>query len=69
LNYLEGDNISDKDILHCTKLTTQIIQEYKVEYEKMKLELQNALGHISLTTDLWSDPNHDSFMAITAHFM
>ncbi|KIK79152.1 hypothetical protein PAXRUDRAFT_53392, partial [Paxillus rubicundulus Ve08.2h10] len=69
LDYLGGDNISDKDIPHHTKLTTQIIQEYKVEYEKMKLELQNTLGCISLTTDLWSDPNCDSFMAITAHFM
>ncbi|KIK78654.1 hypothetical protein PAXRUDRAFT_163395, partial [Paxillus rubicundulus Ve08.2h10] len=41
---LVGDNISDEDIPHCTKLTTQIIQEYKVEYEKMKLELQVSLG-------------------------
>ncbi|KIK73772.1 hypothetical protein PAXRUDRAFT_177526, partial [Paxillus rubicundulus Ve08.2h10] len=63
LNYIWGDNIFYEDIPHCTKLTTQIIQEYKVEYEKMKLELQNALGHISLTTDLCSDPNCDSFMA------
>lgn len=30
---------------------------------------QNSLGRISLTTDLWSDPNLDSYMAVTAHFM
>jgi len=30
---------------------------------------QRALGRISLTTDLWSDPNLNSYMAITAHYM
>ena len=30
---------------------------------------QNALGCISLTSDLWSDPNLRSFMAVTAHWM
>lgn len=27
------------------------------------------MGRVSLTTDLWSDPNRDSYMAVTAHFM
>ena len=30
---------------------------------------QNALGKISLTTDLWSDPNLSPFMAVTAHWI
>jgi hypothetical protein len=30
---------------------------------------QNALGRISLTTDMWSNPNLDGFKAVTAHFM
>ncbi|KIJ12690.1 hypothetical protein PAXINDRAFT_56352, partial [Paxillus involutus ATCC 200175] len=69
LTYLGSNNISDKDISHRTKLTQKILQEYKVEHEKIKANLQNALGCISLMTDLWSDPNRDSFMAITTHFM
>lgn len=30
---------------------------------------QNALGRISLTSDMWSDPNRQSFMAVTAHWI
>jgi len=30
---------------------------------------QDALGRVSLTSDLWSDPNQRSFMAVTAHWM
>jgi hypothetical protein len=31
--------------------------------------IQNSLGRISLTTDMWSNPNLDGFKAVTAHFM
>ncbi|KAG2365910.1 hypothetical protein BDR07DRAFT_1275851, partial [Suillus spraguei] len=31
--------------------------------------LQSALGRISHTTGLWSDPNLDSFMVLMAHFI
>lgn len=30
---------------------------------------QDALGRISLTSDMWSDLNRRSFMAVTAHWM
>ena len=30
---------------------------------------QNALGRISVTTDMWSDPNLSPFMAVTAHWI
>jgi hypothetical protein len=33
------------------------------------ISLQNTLGQISLTTDMWSNLNLDSFKAVTAHFM
>lgn len=29
---------------------------------------QNSLGRVSFTSDLWSDPNLTSYMAITAHY-
>lgn len=31
--------------------------------------MQKYLGRVSTTTDLWSDHNRDSFMAVKAHFM
>lgn len=30
---------------------------------------QDALGRILLTSNMWSDPNQQSFMAVTAHWM
>ncbi|KAG2076650.1 hypothetical protein BDR04DRAFT_945024, partial [Suillus decipiens] len=51
------------------KITQMVLDEYHKEYNKTKGDLKNALGCISMTTDLWSDPNHDGYMAVTAHFM
>ena len=31
--------------------------------------MQNALGRISVTTDMWSDPNLSAFMAVTSHWI
>ena len=33
------------------------------------LYFQNAVGKISVTTDIWTDPNLRSFMAMTAHWL
>ncbi len=33
------------------------------------LFLQNALGQISFTTDLWSDNDRTSYLALTAHWI
>ena len=30
---------------------------------------QEALGKISFTTDMWSDPNKEPFMGVTAHWI
>jgi hypothetical protein len=35
----------------------------------MRSILQSAAGHISFTSDCWSDPNLVSFLALTAHFI
>ncbi|KAG2356415.1 hypothetical protein BDR07DRAFT_1300624 [Suillus spraguei] len=69
LLYLGKGNIQDKNLPHHTKLTEMILKEFQTEYHKVKTDLKKALGCISHTTDLWSDPNLDSFMALTAHFM
>lgn len=35
----------------------------------MIFSFKSALGTISVTTDLWSDPNLSPFMAVTAHWI
>jgi ketopantoate reductase len=50
-----------------------ILEEYKVtslsiiNYFVLKA-VQKSLGRISFTSDIWSDPNLTSFMAVTTHF-
>jgi hypothetical protein len=31
--------------------------------------MQNSLGRVALTTDVWSDPELTAFLAATAHFI
>ncbi|KAG1718033.1 hypothetical protein EDB19DRAFT_1576115, partial [Suillus lakei] len=69
LLYLSDGKIDDTKLPHHTKITQMVLDEYCREYNRAKDDIKNALGHISMTTDLWSDPNHDSYMAVTAHFM
>ncbi|KAG1801223.1 uncharacterized protein BJ212DRAFT_1286700, partial [Suillus subaureus] len=59
----------DKNLPHCMKLTEMTLKEFWTEYCKIKDDLKNSLSRISHTTDLWSDQNLDSYMALTAHFM
>jgi len=42
---------------------------YAIPDTKTYCNYQDALGRISLTSDLWSDLNQRSFMAVTAHWM
>ncbi|KAG1895162.1 uncharacterized protein F5891DRAFT_893471, partial [Suillus fuscotomentosus] len=69
LLYLGDGKINDAELPHHTKITQMVLDEYRTEYNKTKDDLKNALGRISMTTDLWSDPNRDSYMAVTSHFM
>ncbi|KAG1723813.1 hypothetical protein EDB19DRAFT_1582895, partial [Suillus lakei] len=69
LLYLGDGKIDDTELPHHTKITQMVLDEYRREYNRAKDDIKNALGRISMTTDLWSDPNRDSYMAVTAHFM
>ncbi|KAG2045570.1 hypothetical protein BDR06DRAFT_828301, partial [Suillus hirtellus] len=69
LLYLGDGKMCHNDLPHWTKITQMVLDEYRKEYNKTKVDLKNALGRISMTTDLWSDPNRDSYMAVTAHFI
>ncbi|KAF9545852.1 hypothetical protein CPC08DRAFT_589654, partial [Agrocybe pediades] len=61
-------DLRDGDIPHRTKLTEIIFQSYRREWLKLVRTLQESEGRISFTSDLWSDTNLRSFMAVTAHF-
>ncbi|KAF9002794.1 hypothetical protein BDQ17DRAFT_1425750 [Cyathus striatus] len=67
--YLTGDELTDEEFIHHKKLCTEILLEQKRAFDKLKIDLHKAEGCISFTTDLWSDPLLQSFMAITAHFL
>ncbi|KAF5378856.1 hypothetical protein D9615_006941 [Tricholomella constricta] len=59
-----GTQLTDRDIPHRTKLTEIIIDCFKTEYKAM-----NALGRVSLTSDVWSRTSLAAHVAITAHYM
>ncbi|KIK79105.1 hypothetical protein PAXRUDRAFT_162177 [Paxillus rubicundulus Ve08.2h10] len=63
-----GGDLTNADILHRTKLRELITERYKVEYAKMLTEIQNSLGCVSFTSDMWTNQNSKSFMAVTAHY-
>ncbi|KAG1841587.1 hypothetical protein F4604DRAFT_1546278, partial [Suillus subluteus] len=69
LLYLGEGKIDDKTLPHRTRLTIMLLEEHKKEHLNMINNIKKSLGRVSTTMDLWSDPNQDSFMAVTAHFM
>lgn len=62
-------NISEKDLPHRTKLTELIFAAYEQEHQHLKVCYRKSLGCVSFSSDLWSDPNLVSFMALTSHFL
>jgi hypothetical protein len=66
--YLGAGKLEDKDIPHRHKMTDSILDAYKKQIAMTKDELERAEGRISFTTDLWSDPSLDSYMAVSAHY-
>ncbi|KAG5640289.1 hypothetical protein DXG03_009495 [Asterophora parasitica] len=63
------DQLSEDDLPHCTKLTKIIINTFKREYTKMVDDIQNSLGCVALTIDIWSQMSLAAHMAITAHYI
>jgi hypothetical protein len=66
--YLGAGNINDDDP-HQTQMANLIIEKYNDEVKRIAEELGQALGRISFSMDLWSNPNLCSFMAVTAHYI
>ncbi|KAJ7244799.1 hypothetical protein B0H12DRAFT_961455, partial [Mycena haematopus] len=61
--------LDDDDIPHRTKMAQIITERFKIEYQKMIYEIQNAISRISYTDDIWTRKNLDSHLAITAHYL
>ncbi|THU88276.1 hypothetical protein K435DRAFT_608501, partial [Dendrothele bispora CBS 962.96] len=64
-----GADIQDSDIPHRTKLSQLIVQQFQKEYSKMIGDIQNALGRLSWTSDIWSRINLESYLAVTVHYV
>ncbi|CAE6443976.1 unnamed protein product, partial [Rhizoctonia solani] len=62
-------SVPDRDIPHRSKLTKTIGELYRTEIDQMKVDLNNALGLVSATSDLWSDEKLRAFMAVTLHYI
>ncbi|KAJ6543553.1 hypothetical protein DFH09DRAFT_878057, partial [Mycena vulgaris] len=64
-----GAHLDDDDIPHRTKMSQIISERVQAEYQKMIHEIQNAIGRVSYTDDIWTRKNLDLHIAITAHYM
>ncbi|KAJ7482847.1 hypothetical protein B0H11DRAFT_1807231, partial [Mycena galericulata] len=64
-----GAQLEDEDIPHRTKLSQLIASRFHTEYTKMINEIQNSVGRVATTDDIWTRQNLDSHLAITGHYI
>lgn len=62
-------DLKDSMIPHRTKVRGLVIETWGRYFQVLKDDLANAMGQVSFTTDIWSDRNRRSFLAITAHWI
>ncbi|OJT08400.1 hypothetical protein TRAPUB_688 [Trametes pubescens] len=65
----DAAHLQDEDIPHRSKLRMLIQVSYNAHRAEVRIEMQGALGRISFTADLWTDPILRAFMAVTAHYI
>ncbi|KAF8983520.1 hypothetical protein BDQ17DRAFT_1177936, partial [Cyathus striatus] len=68
LLFLSAD-ITENDIPHRKKVADLIREQFEQEYNKMAEEIRNALGNISVTSDIWSRQNLCPHMGMTIHYL
>ncbi|KAF5335251.1 hypothetical protein D9758_017382 [Tetrapyrgos nigripes] len=61
--------LRDSDIPHRDKIWSRIMQLWEDQLVHLKEDLLAALGRISTTMDLWTDPNLVPYMCVTAHWI
>jgi len=60
--------VKDSDFPHRTAFTDRIYRQYLDAYNALVKEIEGSLGRVSFTSDIWSDPQLASFLAMTAHW-
>ncbi|KAL4254558.1 Zinc finger BED domain-containing [Pleurotus pulmonarius] len=63
------DELKDSDIPHRTTIRNRVTEVWEAHLDWLEAEMKDAMGKVSLTTDLWSDTNLSPFMAVTAHWI
>ncbi|KAF9060233.1 hypothetical protein BDP27DRAFT_1181670, partial [Rhodocollybia butyracea] len=61
--------LNESDIPHRTKLSELIDERFKVEYSKIIEEIRNSLGHLAITSDIWSRVNLEGYLAVTITYL
>ncbi|KAF8179985.1 hypothetical protein K438DRAFT_1535252, partial [Mycena galopus ATCC 62051] len=61
-------DVGDDDLPHRTSLTDLLFEQYGEAYAALVADFKRAYGRISFTSDMWSDPNLRSFLALSAHY-
>jgi len=82
--FCSREDLDNKQIPHHHKLLEGIINQFKQEFAKLKVELsvrllsffqnvgwlyQQSAGKISLMTDIWSNQKLLAFLAVTVHWL
>ncbi|KAJ3570662.1 hypothetical protein NP233_g4249 [Leucocoprinus birnbaumii] len=58
------EDLQNHDIPHRTKLRERIHELWKENFDSLLTSMKNALGKISFTTDIWTDPIMNPFLAV-----
>ncbi|EUC67677.1 hAT family dimerization protein [Rhizoctonia solani AG-3 Rhs1AP] len=68
LCYVGQGNITAEDIPERRIVEQAAADLSREEKDRIKLDLKNCEGRVSITSDLWSDHMDRSFMAVTGHY-
>ncbi|KAJ3563636.1 hypothetical protein NP233_g8817 [Leucocoprinus birnbaumii] len=62
-------DLEDSEIPHRNFLRNRIMASFDEFLVHVKAELEKTLGKVSLTTDIWTDPNLTPYIGVTAHWI
>ncbi|EUC64353.1 hypothetical protein RSOL_439930, partial [Rhizoctonia solani AG-3 Rhs1AP] len=68
LCYIGQGNITAEHIPERRVVKQAAAELSQQEKERIKLDMKNCEGRVSITSDLWSDHTERSFMAVTGHY-
>jgi hypothetical protein len=59
----------DADIPRRDKMREAVISQWRDKFRELKSDLSKSCGRISFTSDIWSNANLESYLALTAHWI